>query len=357
MYNAKEHAFKRFNKKLKEDKLGNVIYLRGFEGYLIKWAIEAAVKKYVSQATADFDYVVLDSEEVTVDDIIDSCETFSMLSQKRIVWVRDYVLLKGNSAKGVSEADCKRLIEYLKSPNESTVIFFSSEKIRSKLSKSGRSKSPKLEQFLAKDAELYDFDNLDKRELGSFVSKEAKSLGIEIPKDCIGHLIDLSGYYNKESDYTLYNLKNDILKISWHCENGRVTREDVEAVVSRDEETFVFALLDAVSANNKEKAFRLLGNIVSDDPDAIYSLISLITGQIESMLSIRQMQERHCSDKEIEKVTGKSGFRLKNLSGFARKYSSKDLKRILLSIYETDTNIKSGLLKGQLALELFVAGI
>ena len=42
---------------------------------------------------------------------------------------------------------------------------------------------------------------------------------------------------------------------------------------------------------------------------------------------------------------------------YTNKYSVAKLKQILSSAYETDRNIKTGLLEGQLALEMFIAGI
>ena len=357
MYAAKKHAFKIFNEKLKKDSLENVIYLHGTEGYLISWALESIVKRYVSPQARDFDYIRLDSEIESIDEIIGACETFSMFSQYRVVWIRDLELLKKNRMKNISEADCDRLCEYLKSPNEGTLIIFSNEKTPGEQDNQRTEKASKLEKMLKSKAGCYELNSLDKKDLKSFIQKRFRASGIDISPALVSYMIDASGYYNKESDYNLYSLENDIFKIVSHCLQDSVSRNDIDELICADEETFVFNLLDAIGANDKSKAFMLLNNMIKDSPDNVFGIIAQIVSQFELMLTIRQMQNQNKVISEICKVTGKGEFRVKKLAGHARRYSVSELKEILISIYDTEKNIKSGLLKEQLALELFVAKI
>ena len=48
---------------------------------------------------------------------------------------------------------------------------------------------------------------------------------------------------------------------------------------------------------------------------------------------------------------------MKKLSGAASKYSSDELKRILLRAYEIDRNVKTGVMDAKLGLEMFIADI
>ena len=56
-------------------------------------------------------------------------------------------------------------------------------------------------------------------------------------------------------------------------------------------------------------------------------------------------------------ANGASEYRIKKLMPYVNRYSQDKLKQILSSAYETDRNIKTGLLDQQLALEMFAAGI
>ena len=136
----------------------------------------------------------------------------------------------------------------------------------------------------------------------------------------------------------------------------KITEKDINETVSGDEETFVFEMLDGISGSQKEKAFRILYNILHTDSEP-YSVIGAIVSQFELMLSVRQLLDNGMDIKEIYKKLGGSEFRIKKMIPYANRFSEEKLKSILSSIYEVDRKIKNGLLGPQTALELFIAGI
>ncbi|MBR5489503.1 MAG: hypothetical protein IKV72_07325, partial [Firmicutes bacterium] len=58
----KEHAFKAFSKDIKEKDMPSVLFLYGEEGYLINWAVESLLKRYVNPALVSLDYVKFQDE-------------------------------------------------------------------------------------------------------------------------------------------------------------------------------------------------------------------------------------------------------------------------------------------------------
>ena len=61
--------------------------------------------------------------------------------------------------------------------------------------------------------------------------------------------------------------------------------------------------------------------------------------------------------KDISKKIKVHEFRVKNAYTFVTNFSERDLRRILISAFETDYRIKSGLLAAPLALEMLIADI
>ena len=342
-----KHSFKVFAEDLKKEQIGSVLLLYGTEQYLVRWAVDTLVKKYVNPAAAALDYVLLDSEAVTADQIIEACETFSMFSEKRIVWVRDFRLLAADSVKGWSKEDIHRLTSYIQTSNDGTILIFSAEEIKA---------SAALTASLKKKARCYDFDRIDKAELASFARKRFRAAGVEIGSGTLGYLIETTGYFNRESDYRLFHFENDIRKIIAHSDGVRITETDVAGVVDGDADTFVFDMLDGISGNQKDKAFRILYNILHSGRDP-FSLIGAVVSQFEMMLSVKQMREDGLDLSAMQKKLGGSEYRIRKMIPYTNKYSVAKLKQILSSAYETDRNIKTGLLEGQLALEMFIAGI
>ncbi len=143
----------------------------GIEQYLVKWAVDTLVKKYVNPATLSMDYVILDEENASCSQVIEACETFSMFSERRVVWVRNFKPLTSDSAKGYSKEEIKELAEYTAGSNDKTILIFSSEEIKA---------SAILPTALKKKAQCYHFDKIDKAELSSFAKKRFKTSGEEI---------------------------------------------------------------------------------------------------------------------------------------------------------------------------------
>ena len=319
----------------------------GIEQYLVKWAVDTLVKKYVNPATLSMDYVILDEENASCSQVIEACETFSMFSERRVVWVRNFKPLTSDSAKGYSKEEIKELAEYTAGSNDKTILIFSSEEIKA---------SAILPTALKKKAQCYHFDKIDKAELSSFAKKRFKTSGVEITARALQMLIEATGYFNKESDYRLFNFENDIQKVIAHSDGSKVTEQDIERTVSGDLDTFVFDMLDGISSNQKDKAFQILYNMLHSGSDP-FSIIGAIVSQFELMLSVRQLREDGLDLSAMHKKLGSSEYRIKKLIPYANKYSVEKLKHTLSGIYEVDRNIKTGLLDGQLALEMFIASI
>ena len=100
-----KHSFKVFSEHLKNETFEKVLLMYGVEQYLVKWAVETLVKKYVNPATTSMDYVLLEGEEASCSRIIEAAETFSMFSARRIVWVRNFKPLLSDSARGFSKEE------------------------------------------------------------------------------------------------------------------------------------------------------------------------------------------------------------------------------------------------------------
>lgn len=343
---AVKHSFKVFSENLKTGNIDKVILMHGVEQYLVKWAVETLVKKYVNPAVKSMDYVLLD-DDASCSQVMEAAETFTMFSERRVVWVRDYKPLNSDSPRGYSKDEIKELTEYLSSSNSSTILIFSAEEIKA---------SALLPSAIRKIGQVYDFTPIDKSDLVSFARKRFQAAGIDITTSGLNALIDATGYYHKESDYRLFHFENDIQKIIAHSDGISVTERDIVETVNGDTDTFVFDMLDGISNNQKEKAFSILYNMMHTGTDT-FSIIGAIVSQFEMMLTVKQMREEGMDLSTIHKKLGGSEFRIKKMLPYVNKFTATKLKETLSAIYQVDRNIKTGLLEPQLALEMFIAGI
>ena len=342
-----EHAFQTIQKQLKADALKGALFFYGKEQYLIDWAVGAIVKKYVNPATAALEFSKLNGPDVTWSEIHNSCETFPMFSERRVVLIHDFPPMSGGKSRNVSENDEKELADYVKQLPETTLLIFTGE---------SADKRKKLFKSISDQGGAYEFGPLTRPLLIGTIEKRLAQAGKKARATAISAFIDHTGYFDKDTEYTMFNVENDLKKAIAHAVGEEVTADDFLDVVSGNIDTDVFAMMDALSRGNKPEAFLRLHNIL-DSGESVYKLLALICSQFEIMLSAKEMREEGQPIPAIQKTLGVHEFRLKKALQFAEPYSMERLRKILLSAYEVDKNIKTGLLDQTLALEMFVAEI
>lgn len=344
---AQEHAYQTFQKDLKGESLPNALFFYGREGFLSQWAVGELVKKYVNPAVLAMEYSPLDGKTATLDEIKNCCETLPMMSSKKVVLVADFPPLAGERTKTFGEGEEKELAEYISDLPETTLLLFTSETA---------DRRKKLFKTIAEKGRAYHFCELPEKQLENFIVKRLKAAGKTARPAAVSAFIRETGYYDKDTDYTLYNLENDIKKAVSHSTTEEVTAEDFGATVAGNIDTNVFAMLDAVSKDQKEEAFLMLHNIL-DSGENTYKLLALLCSQFELMLSAKEMREEGLPFSAIQKQLNVHEFRIKKALQFSQGYSVQKLRRVLRGAYEVDKNIKTGLLEQRLALEMFVAEI
>ena len=246
----------------------------------------------------------------------------------------------------------KGLTEYFKEIPEGSLLLITASEIDET-----KAKKNKVRTAVEKHGKVYDFQALNDSQLQNFIEKRFRGAGKMYSPSTIRLIMSESGYGNKAIDYSLYNLENDLRKIIAHSgSEGQITPEDVKEVLASNPENNVFAMLDAIGRNRKDEAFRLLHNLLQAGTP-VFNLLRLITGQLELILTVKEMREEGMTPAQMQKALGIHQFRIKKAMAVTGQYSMKDLRAALCAAYEVDENIKTGLLDGQLALEYFIAGL
>ena len=370
-YEKSEHAFKGFAADMKKGLEAPVIFMYGVEEYLIEWAAGLIARRFVGAGAADTDFERPDGATVSLEEILESCETFSMFSEKRVIWVRDFQPLLQDNAKGFGERQLKALEAYMDQPNDRTVLIFSSARVIND-PKDRREKKTKLDKLLLKKAKCYDFCPLDRKALRAFIEKRIKSAGAAISRDEVEYLIDTTGYFHKDTDYRLMNLEADLAKITGLAHEGAgaapgaaqtvpnapaiVNRQIIDRAILGDMETYVFDFLDHLAMNRKSEAFTILSNMMADGND-VFGLLGLMVNHFELITEVKELREAGMDPLGMAKELGIHEFRIKKALTSANRVSLEKLKSMLCQLYDVDAGIKRGDIDGRLALELFIGRI
>ena len=333
-------AYKEFVNDFNKGLTSDVLFFYGAEDFLMDWATDMVVAKYVDEAARDLDLVKLEGEQVTASEIMANARAYAMFSERRVVIVRNYLPLYRKNADPLGD----ELLEFAASPQNSSVLVFVLE---SRYSGDLTSYAKKL----IKACGAYEFARLERADLKAFITKRVHGAGKMLARRDLEHLIDVTGYYNKGSAYDLSQLDRDVDKIVRACAGDDISAALIEDILIGDSDRFVFNLVDALVAGDRGKALSVTEAIIRDD-DGAMAVLALLTKQFEIMYDASELSEQGMSISQMAKKTGINEYRFKKAYSASARYSKRRIKKILTDIYNIDRDIKRGDIDKDVALEL-----
>lgn len=320
--------------------LKDVLMLYGAEDYLMNWAVEKIISDNVEEENRDLDVRYMEGESVSSHDIMAEARAYSMFSPKRVVIVRNFLPLYRKTA----DAGLDELLEFAgKKLDSASVVFCLESRFSGDISSFGKK--------MIKACGAYEFPRLERADLKAFITKRVHAASRMIARRELEHMIDVSGYYNKNSAYDLSQLDRDIAKITGTCSGDDISAALIEEILIGDSDRFVFNLVDALTDGNRDRSLAIAEAIIRED-DGSMAVLSLLTKQFEIMYDALELSEAGYSLPAMAKKTGVNEFRFKRAYRAAGRYSMSRIRKILTDLYNTDRDIKRGDMDKDVALEL-----
>lgn len=338
-------SYQEFYNDLKKEITGDYLFLYGAEDFLMEWAVNQIIERYVDESARNLDVQYLDGDSCSAADIMGAARAFSMFSEKRVIVVRNFLPIYRKNTDVDGDALCELCSDKL---GQAVLIFVLESKYASDVTAYGKK--------LMKACSAYEFARLDKAALQPFINKRVHAAGKMLGRREMDYLIDLSGYYNKESEYDLAQLDSDLTKITNACEGDSITINLIEELLVGKEDKYVFNLVDAMMSGNKATAMSLAETIIRED-DGSMAVLALLTKQFEIMYDALELEKEGYSIAQMAKATGVNEFRLKKAYQSARSYSIGKLREMLIKAYNIDRDIKTGELDKDVAFELLVVSL
>ncbi len=362
-YKGIEDGYNLLKNDIKSGQVPSVILLCGDERYLVQWFVNTIIKRFVNEATAALDFTRLDEKKFGLSNIVEACDTVSMLSEKRVVLVEDFFYAEGVKKKKKdeknddepaagfdSDEEMNALCDYLPTVPESTILIFTCGIPDS------RSKFVKAVESTGK---IYAMKKLKGADLRRFIEKRLKNAGKAARPEIYDEIIRLSGYADKDSSYTLLNLENDINKVIALSKTENISSADVASAISGNRENDVFKMLDAITTGRKDDAYRLMFNSLASDTGegGTFGILALIIRNLEMILFVKEMRSEGMNLKECQANISAHPYQVEKAWGFSDNFNVKQLKAMCKTAYEIDGNVKKGLISDTLALEMFIANV
>ncbi|MBO5513851.1 MAG: DNA polymerase III subunit delta [Mogibacterium sp.] len=334
-------SYKDFANDYKKGITGDTLFFYGAEDYLMNWAKGQVINDNVPEDSRDLDVINLDGETVSAYDIMGEARAYSMFSDRRVVIVNNYLPL----FRKVADVGTDELKEFVKSPLDSTILIFVLDASRS-------SEISAFGKQMIKACSSYEFARLERADLKAFINKRVHAASKMIARRELEHLIDVTGYYNRDSAYDLAELDKDISKLVKASAEDEISADLIEDMLTGDSDKFVFNLVDALTSGDRGRALAIAEAIIRDQ-DGAMAVLALLTKQFEIMYDALELSKEGLSIAQMAKKTGANEFRFKRAYNAANKYSLTKIKTILKDLYNADRDIKRGDIDKDTALELF----
>jgi len=318
-----------FFDELKGGTVRNVYCFYGPEAFIRKSALDTLRKKVLMPGLEGMNETVLSSP--TAQQIIESCETLPMMSDYRLIIVRDCMLCQNGKAQ-----ESALLGEYLSRVPETTCLVFDLG--------DGVDKSKKLSQALMKLPGAVSFDALDDVQLSKWINQQLRPFGKKMDRTACETLAFTSG-----RDLTM--LSGELQKLAAYAgERAEITVQDIEQIATHTAECTVFAMVDALSAGKAQEAFRLL-NVLLQSGEQRIGILAMITRHYRQMTHLSALMRERVPQAQQAKLLGVPPFALTRLSRQVGRRSFEALHAGLEACVQADYDIKRGAMREEMALD------
>ncbi|MEG0050607.1 MAG: DNA polymerase III subunit delta [Terrisporobacter sp.] len=337
--------YKDIIRNIKDKNFENIYLLYGREYYLIDNAIKN-FKESLNESMIDFNLDVIDGKEVFPDQLLSSIETLPFMDDKKITIVKDFELLKGKR-KNFYEGDEKYFIDYLDNISDSTVLVF--------VVYGEIDKRKKIVKKIQEKGIVFNCDKISDMDLFKWIKRKFEGFYTLIDNAQIMYFIESQGYRDKNSDKTLSDLENEIIKISSFVgKDNKVTNEVIDRLSQKKIENDIFKLIDYIGEKNSSSAIKILIDMIQEG-ESVLGIFAMISRQFKIVMQVRQLQIEGNSVNDIGQKLGLRQFVVNKALKQSRNFSDEIIIDMLNFILENDFKIKNGLIKDTLAIEILVS--
>jgi len=310
-----------------------IIFLYGQDSFRAKEKLKEIVAEYKTKHKSGLNLIQTDAKEVDFEDFFNNLKITSMFDEKKLV------ILKNVFSNLKFQEEFSDSIEIIKNKKDVIVIY----------EKDLIDQRSKFFKLLKKEVKCQEFCLLPPAMLKKWMKQEFEKYGAKINQEAEDSLFQLVGN-------NLWQLGNEIKKLADYKGLAVIKKEDVELHIRPKIENDIFLTIDALASKNKIQALNFLHKHIESGENPLY-LLSMIGYQFKNLLIVKELIDQH---KPYAVIAGKSGlhpFVVKKSYYMASQFSMADLKKIYRKIFQVDSNIKSGRIEPETALDMLVAEI
>lgn len=286
---------------------------------------------FLENRLLDFNYELCNILETPIEKLENTLETMPMISEKRVVVLENIPLDKDSIKK--QERVLEMLCSYCESPNMTNAVFLHFDGDKPYL-------QGKYYKRMRPCLEVVEVNRLTENELRRFVQKFFQKRKILTEQGVVELVCRASGYLEKESSKTLFDVKNLLEQICSNQTGGKISMERAQALFISDIDENVFRLTNALDQRDRKRCVEVmcdLEEVVTDFSGIFY----LIVGRIRAIYAMKLMQKKKLSDADCAKRLRQSPYAMKYLRMAADRYTEEELFQLHRDLYEVEKRTRT----------------
>lgn len=294
--------------------------IEGDNSFLIQSEIDKITKN------KDLEIINIDLENKTIDDVIETLDTYDMFGKQKLVIATNPIFLNNL----VEDFSNDKFLKYLKNPSDNILIIIS-KKINKRLK-------------LVKDILPY-FNYIELKELNIYEFINNKLNNYKMDNITVNYFINRVG-----KNY--HNIANELDKLKLlKSDSKMITKEDIDLVCRKNIEDSIFDLIDAILLKQKDKVIELYNHFINNGTE-VFGILVLLSNQIRLIYNVKVLS--NLRDSDIANILDVKEYPVKLARGKGLRYSKKELLDILYNLGNIDEDIKSGKQLPNVSLLLFI---
>lgn len=301
-----------------------IYFIYGEDSYRSKRKLEEIIKGYKKVHKSGLNLIYIDVNDGDFKDFYNNLKITSMFAEKKLM------ILKNVFENNKFQEEFLENIKNLEELKDIVVIY----------EDNAPDQRTKFFKALQKTTKCQEFNFLQPAVLSKWVLDSFEMNKVKINSDALNLMVSFIG-----SD--LWRMSNEINKLSNYRKNSTIKKEDVELLINPDIENDIFKTIDALVSKDKKLALSLLHKHL-DDGEAPLKLLAMISYQFRNLLSVKEGGIRN---------SGLHPFVAQKTYYMCQSFSMDKLKKIYQKIFQTDSDIKTGKIEPETALDLLLSEI
>lgn len=310
---------------LKDRSRGGVFFFHGEEDYLREEAVGRVVQAYLDPGTRDFNFDPLSGPEALPEELASILATPPMMAEWRVVVVRD--------AQGLSPKAREAVQKAASAPPPGLVLVLSAA--------IPQGSQAKFYTDLKRDATSVEYASLEAQDAPGWLIEHASTAhGVALDPEAASALVSAVGA-------GLGTLSAELGKLAGYVgERGRITADDVRAVVGSIPRYDRWAWFDLVGERKTAEALRLLPVLLESGDSGVGLVIGMATHLIR--IGIVCAGGQGALEKELKPY---QKWLARRIAPQAKRWTLAEVDTALTELLRTDRLLKSASLSDRQALE------